>query len=342
MPDLHDQVIDLLSAYRFDEADAACRRALRGVNDPVSRAELLCTLAHIQEAQSKTASARKLYNEVLLLLHRKHGVAILRVRTWRGLGRILRVQGNYPAAAVLLRRAVQQAESLENGRIELSDALGDLGVLYRYSGRLETSVALYQRALEIAESERGLHDPAVANFYHMLAGVNHVRGHLAEAEVQGRKSVQVRADALGSDHPDTVADAACLAAVLIDLGKHDEAETILKHALKIFRKIYGEPHFEIAVSLHNLASIANVKGRTKQAMALFRQSLQMKEKLFGKSHPDLAMTLNNLAVLEGQCGNPEEAATLGRRALRIAQLHLNSTHPTLQLIHGNWGGPPTR
>ena len=336
MTDLHDRAIELLNAYRLKEADATCRRALRGVTEPVARALLLCTLAHIREADSKQISAARLYKDVLRLLRRKHGVGILRVKSWRGLGRLRRVQGDYKGAAVFLRRALQLVETLPDARIELADTLGDLGVLYRYTGRLETSVALYQRALQISIEDRGPRHPDSAIFYHMLAGVNHVRGHLEEAEAYGREAVAIRGAALGPDHPDTVADAACLAAILIDTGGLDEAETILKHAHKVFLKTYGAPHFELAVTLHNLASIANAKGRRRRAASLFRQSLEMKEQLFGKSHPDLAMTLNNLAVLEQQFGNDPEATLLGRRALQIAQSHLDPGHPTLQLIAENW------
>ncbi len=336
MPDLHDQAIELLSAYRLNEADATCSRALRRCNDPLERANLTCTLAHIREADSQAVSAKKLYQKVLQLLHRKHGVGIFRVKSWRGLGRIHRVAGDYQGAVGFLRLAVRQAETLTDGRLELADALGDLGVLYRYMGRLETSVALYQRALEICIAESGPRQPAVATFYHMLAGVNHVRGHLTEAETYGRQAVEIRSAALGPDHPDTVADAACLAAILIDTGGLDEAEAILKHAQKVFLKTYGSPHFELAVTLHNLASIANAKGDDRRAAKLFYQSLQMKEQLFGPTHPDLAMTLNNLAVLEQQSGKEAKATALGRRALAIAQAHLDPGHPSLELIRGNW------
>lgn len=335
MTDLHDRAIALLDAYRLREADATCCRALRGVVEPFQRANLLCTLAHIREAQWKFASARKLYRNVLDLLQRKRHVVLLRVKAWRGLGRMLRVQGDYPPAAVLLRFAVRRCETAEDCRIELADALGDLGVLYRYMGRLDASVELYQRALDLAVAQRGPRHASIAMFYHMLAGVNHLRGRLEEAEKQGWKSVKIRRAVLGPDHPDTAADAACLAAILIDRGGHDEAEAILKHALSVFRKTYGEPHYEIAISLHNLASIAYTKGHSNEALTLFRQSLKMKQTLLGNSHPDLVMTLNNLAVLEGRDGKSKQAERLARRAMEIATRHLDANHPSLALVRGN-------
>ena len=328
MIDRHDQVIELLNNYQLPEAAALCRLAIRREPDPLQRTSLRCTLAHILEAQSQPNAARRLYRAVLAQIGNRRGLTGLRAKSWRGIGRTLRVQGSYREAELYLRRAVRAAESLMDTPTELADALGDLGVLYRYSGKLRQSEKLYRRALEITVAAVGPAHPNVAIIHHMLAGVNHVQGNLEVAEGHGRKAVEIRQAALGPDHPDTVADAACLAAILTDTGAVDEAEQILLHALKIFKRTYGEPHYEVAVTLHNLASIAHCKGRKRTAVNRFRRSLAMKEQLFGPAHPDLAMTLNNLAILESRPAYLD-------RAVAIVQAHLAPTHPTRLLIESN-------
>lgn len=338
MTDLHDHAIELLADYRLEEADRVCLRALRAAWEPLLRSNILCTLAHIREARSQRRSARRLYTELLRSMRGKRHGGILRVKAWRGLGRILRVEGDYAAAAPLLRRAVREAGRLKSDPRELAEALGDLGVLYRYTGRLDASSALYHCALQVGIAACGPDDSFIAGVYHMLAGVNHVRGRLEEAEAHGRRSVQVRTAAVGPDHPDTAADAACLAAILIDRGNHDEAKAILEHALKVFRGAYGDEHYEVAVILHNLAAISYGRGRRARAATLFRQSLRIKEKLLGASHPDLVMTLNNLGILESRAGRREEAERLCRRSLRIAERHLSPGHPHLALVRENLEG----
>lgn len=332
MSNPHDDVISLLNAYRFAEAEVLCRQLLRQHVSSIERSNLRCTLAHIIEADSRPAAASRLYHRVLRDLARQPGVAPLRVKCWRGLGRCARVQGRYSEGLAYLRRAVRTARRFPDYPSELSAALGDLGVLLRYQGRLRFAIAAYTEALSIAEAVLGPDCASNAAIHHMLAGACHLLGNLEEAEAWGRRAVAVRSAGLGPDHPDTVADAACLATILIDRGELDEADRLLRHAWKVFRRVYGDVHYENAITLHNLASIAHRRGRLAQARRQFAQSLAMKEQLLGPTHPDLVMTLNNLAVLSP---GTQQSAEWINRAVRIAAGAFDPAHPTRQLLEAN-------
>jgi hypothetical protein len=73
-------------------------------------------------------------------------------------------------------------------------------------------------------------------------GLAHARGDHAAGEEPARRSVSIRARAVGPDHPEVAADRAALAAILDALGRHDEAEALLREALRVFEAALGSEH----------------------------------------------------------------------------------------------------
>jgi hypothetical protein len=57
------------------------------------------------------------------------------------------------------------------------------------------------------------------------------------------------------------------------LGRHVEAEALLRQALKIHRTALGEHHPQFASTLNNLAALLRALGRHAEAGLLLRQAL---------------------------------------------------------------------
>src|SRR4051794_23315809 len=122
--------------------------------------------------------------------------------------------------------------------IEIACRLHEDALAVRAAGRPAEAEPLASLALEILECELGAaqpHHPDIANVLIVLAGIHEDLGDLEQAEtlarralslledghdparIEGepyaRRSVEIREEALGPDHPDVAADKAALAAL---------------------------------------------------------------------------------------------------------------------------------
>lgn len=242
----------------------------------------------------------------------------------------------YAAAEGTLRDALALAESRLGERDpDTARVLNQLGMLAKYTARFEEGRAAYRRALAIAEAAGG--DPLLsADLYHNLGGLEHARGDFTAGEPFARRAVEIRARALGPDHPDVAADRAALAALLDGQGRNEEAEALYVAAIGVFERMRGPPPLELAVSLNNLAAIRATQGRLQDAEPLYRRALELKEARLGPDHPDVATTLNNLAVLYRKDGRPAEAAPLYARTLAIFTRALGPDHPKTRTCRANY------
>jgi tetratricopeptide (TPR) repeat protein len=103
------------------------------------------------------------------------------------------------------------------------------------------------------------------------------------------------------------ADRAALAPILDELGRHIEAQKLLRAALRVYERIYEPEHYECAVTLSNLAASIYRCGDLPAAERLFQRSLSIKESVLGPEHPDLAPTLTCLGLVHHQQGRPARA-----------------------------------
>ena len=244
------------------------------------------------------------------------------------------VAGRYAEAESVLRAAVERARS-EGDRLDLSDALNELAVTFKYSGRFDEAEVLYREALAIVEAELGPHDSDVATIYHNLGGLRHARGDFIDAERYARRSVEIR-EAVADEQENLAADRAALASILDALGRHDEAETLLLEVLATFERIHGPDDYEVAINLNNLAVIYQRRGELGPAEEMYRRALQIKETELGAGHPELATTLNNLAVTCRSLGRHEEAEQCYRKAVTILEKSVEPNHPNLATMRQNY------
>src|SRR5947208_1241474 len=123
--------------------------------------------------------------------------------------------GDHAAAAPTLDRADALALPLPEGE--------PFDRLKVHLGRLRGLALLDARALEIYRVA-GAAPGVVATLHHNLGGLAHSRDDLVTAERETRRALELHTSSSGAGHPDTAADRGQLAAILSELGRHDEAE----------------------------------------------------------------------------------------------------------------------
>lgn len=254
-------------------------------------------------------------------------------------GERFRDQGKYDQAEGLLDTALAAAEQIAGQDDPLTaTVLNQIGILDKYAGRFDQGEKAYQRALAIINKSDSSPTEQLlrADLYHNLGGLDHARERYAEGEEYARAGLAIRERLLGSEHPDTVADKAALAALLEGQQKFAEAEALYIEAINVFERENGSDSYDVAIDLNNLAALYFEEGKFAESEVLYRRTLAIKEKLLGLEHPDVGTTLNNLAVLYKTTGRYFEAKPLYRRALAIFEKTLDATHPKLIECRANY------
>ncbi len=162
------------------------------------------------------------------------------------------------------------------------------------------------------------------------------RARYNEAELLYKKSLMIREEQLGGEHPDTATSVNNLAELYRAQGRYEEAEPLYERALKIREQQLGGEHPDTAGSLNNLAALYHELGRIKEAELLFRRALAIRERALGSEHPDTANSLSWLAFSHQQQQQPDQAQPLYERALAIYERVLGPDHPDTLNLRGHY------
>ena len=110
-------------------------------------------------------------------------------------------------------------------------------------------------------------------------------------------------------------------------GLYNEAEPLMRRALKIDETSFGPEHPKVAIPLNNLAALLQDTDRLSEAEPLMRRGLEIEESSKGPNHPHVAIQLNNLAALLQATNRLSEAEPMYRRALKIDEASFGPDHP---------------
>ena len=111
------------------------------------------------------------------------------------------------------------------------------------------------------------------------------------------------------------------------MGKWDDAVTLLKDILKKVAAEHGRAGNEYATALNNLAMIYHDTGRYSDAEPLYYQALSITRRVLGTDHLDTAVSLNRLAGLYYAQGRYSDAELLFDEVLSIRRRVLGADHP---------------
>ena len=154
----------------------------------------------------------------------------------------------------------------------------------------------------------------------------------SEAEEQLHPAL---AEAESLENAELVASATShLGHLLFDTNRIEEAEPLMRQALKINQAIFGSQHSIVATDLSNLAMLLNSTSRFEEAESLIRRALDIDRATYGDQHATVAANLSNLAMLLTNTSRVEEAESLMRQVLEIDKATLNSEYPSVA-IHLN-------
>jgi tetratricopeptide (TPR) repeat protein len=191
----------------------------------------------------------------------------------------------------------------------------------------------FNRAIELQTKFQQPED--LATSLNELATLYESIGRYAQAEPLYVRSLAIREEQLGANHPDTATSLNNLANLYRATGRYAEAEPLYVRSLAINEHELGANHPSTAASLNNLAGLYKLTGRYAEAEPLYVRSLAIKEQELGANHPDTATSLNDLALLYRATGRYAEAEPLYVRSLAIREQELGANHPDTAISLNN-------
>lgn len=188
-----------------------------------------------------------------------------------------------------------------------------------------------------------------AGLLDVLARACAARGDLEGAERMARRSLALRREALGGDHPEVAASLNVLGEVLRRAGRYREAEAAHREALDLQLRRLEPDHPDVAETLTLLASHLPPPGALTKAEELYARALAIRRATLGPYHPLVASSLVDLGRARKGLGRPEEAETAFREALEIQRATLGPDHhevaetmSALADVVRLYGGPAAR
>jgi len=105
----------------------------------------------------------------------------------------------------------------------------------------------------------------------------------------------------------------------VGLGRYDDAEPLLRAALKTRLATLGSENPDVAESLSDLAELDQKRGNHARAASQYREVLALRRKLFGNQHAKVADTLLDLSSDLYVKGDLGEAYTSAQESLAIRE-----------------------
>ena len=140
-------------------------------------------------------------------------------------------------------------------------------------------------------------------------------------------SVTQACDALGPDHPDTLASRNSLAGAYRDAGRLDKAITLYEQNLEDSIRVLGPDHPSTLASRFNLACAYKASGRLEEAITLYEQVFSGRSRVLGPDHRSTFTARDDLAATYWEAGRLDEAITLKEQILADAMRIMGPDSP---------------
>ncbi len=193
-------------------------------------------------------------------------------------------------------------------------------------GRIDESVASFERALQAAQEAYGPDHPRVATILTNLALSRRNAGAFDEAVVVLERAYAISTQAYGRVHPKIARILTVQATIELDRGQAEAALTHFEEVVSIAREVYGPRHRELAMALNNVGFLSSEVGRYDAAEAALHEALEIAEALPGAKGV-VASILNNQGIVHKERGQQQLALDAYERSIELTRDLVGDDHP---------------
>ena len=148
-------------------------------------------------------------------------------------------------------------------------------------------------------------------------------------------SVTQACEALGPDHPDTLASRNNLASTYRDAGRLDKAIPLYEQTLEDSIRVLGTDHPSTLTSRLNLADAYQAAGRLDEAITLYEQVFSGRSRVLGPDHRSTLAARDELAEAYLEAGRFDEVITLKKQILADAMRIMGPDSPGASAARNN-------
>ena len=260
----------------------------------------------------------------------------LHKKAFLNFGDICRAHGYLPAAKTYFEKALQIANSKEEGSDKdkmnvTATLLNNLGVVYWKLGQFEKAKDHHQQALDLLE---GLNPsdptPEIADSLNKLGNVCFSLSQFETAMDFYSKSLTMRQELYGKEDATVAASLNNLGSVHSVLGDPHTAKDFHQRSLDLAEKTYGSLHPRVADCFCNLGIVRSELRSTNEATEYHNKALEMRKELYFPEHFLISESYNNVGLMYKAQGQHSKALDCYKSALHIRE-------KTLDIVsRGDW------
>ena len=226
----------------------------------------------------------------------------------------------------LLREVIAMAESIESAKVVAAQATVQLAGIQRQTGRLDASLATFERARTLATKIYGASHPLFADIDRGMATTLLMKGETTAALEHARRAARDTRDAYGAQSMVTARAQLEVAIVLHKHGEFDESQDRFARGIALIEALVG-PSEELAAALSNWGGTLDELGRFDEAVEKHRRALAAVESLADPRSSIEAHVRDNLGSALQGVGDYEAALVQHKLALPLyAELSTTDIH----------------
>jgi len=242
--------------------------------------------------------------------------------------------------AELQRRAIGDERDEAERQARIATTVSDFMVgLFELADPTDTSSVgptdLVDRGASRVNEDLILEPRIQASLQETLGRVYLELGKYPQADSLLGRSLQIRLELLGSEHPETIETRHQQALLEYGRGDMEAAETLVRSVLDARERSGGRSQLAFAKALTTLGSVLYSAGRYQEAEATLVEAAQVQREFYSEGHEDLASTLNSLANSRWGQDRHDEARETMTEALAVYRKVLNGDHPYLAVTQSN-------
>ncbi len=296
-------------AIRLAEEASAIRAATDGGNSPVY-AEVRAVLGAVLIAKGDYAGGERVLSETKSIFETV-GPSMEYVVSLSDLGYVKNRLGKLQEWLQLQRLAIKTCKELgEENHITCAIAVGNLGHLEMELGDYAAAKRSMTSAMVSVQMLFPKGHSAIASLDNNLGVLALRSGDYGEGERHLRTAVNAERLRLKSNPGNRVpliTKVHNLAALLVKLGRMQEAGTLFAEAVSLIEQSQDRPAFQYATVLSGLGGWLRRQSRFEEASQRLEKSLAICEGSLGKEHRTYADALTELALVQWKQGNRAKA-----------------------------------